>query len=753
MPDAETIISFCRFCHAGCGIRVDVEDGRPVKVAGDPDNLVHQGFTCPKGRELPAQHNHPDRLLRSRRRLPDGTFADIHHAAALDRIAARLRQLIDRHGPRSVAAYKGTAAAVYPAGGVMMTSWMDAVGSPMMFTPRSIDQPGKFVAAALAGRWEAGPQPFEGSDVWMLIGTNPLVSMWGVDFAPHNPYRRLSDARRRGLRLIVVDPRRTETASQADLHLPVRPGEDPTLLAGMLRVILAADLVDHDFVAQNIDNLDRLRTAVEPFTPAFVEDRARVPAAYLVRAARMFAEARRGCISTGTGPDMAGRGTLTEYLVTAINVVCGRVLREGEPVTDQHVLRPGVRPRAQASPPRPASGFGERLRSRNLGMSVAGMPTAGLADEILHEGDGAVRALIVNGGNPVVAWPDQLKTIAAMRRLELLVTIDIKMSATARLAHYVIAPKLSLEVPGMTYGHENVRDYQGQSMGHPAPYAMYTPAVAAPPPGSDLVEEWEFFYGLGERLHLDLSFPGAPSPLRYDRRPTTEQLFELMCRGSRVPLGEVRKHRHGALFPDGTTVLPRDPATAARLDLGNGEMLHELRKVSAEPPPHGSDPAGRPLTHRLISRRLRTSYNSSGHDLPGLTRKGSYNAAHMNPSDCLALGVRSGDTVQISSSRASTVAVVEEADDVPPGVVSMAHAWGDVPEEDGSFRTRGSNTSRLVSNLDSVDPWSGIPRMSAVPVAVSGPATGTPARPHDRPMPRPSNDVSDVSREPLNEVS
>src|SRR5690606_33194030 len=138
--------------------------------------------------------------------------------------------------------------------------------------------------------------------------------------------------------------------------------------------------------------------------------------------------------------------------------------------------------------------------------TAAGLPTAALADEILLPGEGHVRALINVGGNPIAAWPDQLKTWEAMQALELNVMLDIKMSATSKLAHYVIAPKLSLEVPGFTAPTESLAPH---AMGYPAPYGQYSPALVEPPPGSDLIQEWEFFYGLAERMNLPLTL--APS--------------------------------------------------------------------------------------------------------------------------------------------------------------------------------------------------------------------------------------------------
>jgi anaerobic selenocysteine-containing dehydrogenase len=456
MPEIRTHPSICRFCHAHCAILVDVEDGRAVRVRGDRENPIYHGYTCAKGRALPEQHSHPERLLRSQKRMRDGSHAPIEVERAIREVAERVQPLLDRHGSRSVALYTGTFSFPYPAAAPLAIAWMDAIGSTMRFTSATIDQPGKMVAAALHGRWAGGAQPFEGADTWLLVGANPTVSK-SIGIPCYNPAFHLHRALRRGMKLVVIDPRRSEVAKQAAVHLQGRPGEDPTILAGMLRVVLREGLGDLDFVRENARGLDELRAAVEPFSPDYVERRADVRRGDLLLAARTFARARRGQANAGTGPNMSGRGNLTEYLLLCLTTLCGRWLRAGERVPNPGALLPAARAKAQPVAPTAGWGFGERLRVRGLADTAAGLPTAALADEILLPGEGRVRALFCLGGNPMAAWPDQLKTDAAMRALDLLVTFDIKMSATAKLAHYVIAPRLSLEQPGMSLPRARLR--------------------------------------------------------------------------------------------------------------------------------------------------------------------------------------------------------------------------------------------------------------------------------------------------------
>ena len=327
----ETHRSFCRFCHAVCGIEIDVEDGHVLAVRGDKRHPVSQGYLCVKGRELAAQHAHPERLRGAKKRTADGTFVDLPSERALDEIAARLGDIIARDGPGAVAVYSGTHG-LFSAAKPVIIAWIRALGSPWYFTPNTIDQPSQQTAWARHGTWDAGVHRFADADVMMFVGNNPGVSAFSRDGGPPyaNAFKYLRDARRRGLRIIAIDPRRTELARGADVHLQVKPGEDPTLLAGMVRVILGEGLYDRDFVAAHVTGVEALRDAVADYTPAYVEERTTVPAALMERAARLFAAGRCGTAMTCTGVNMAPRPDVTQHFVVALNSLCGRFNRAGE---------------------------------------------------------------------------------------------------------------------------------------------------------------------------------------------------------------------------------------------------------------------------------------------------------------------------------------------------------------------------------------------------------------------------------------
>ena len=556
-----TTRTFCRFCHAACPVEVDVDDGNQVVgVRGDAADPIFGAYTCIKGRHLGDQHHHPERLRTALRRRADRSgFDEIPTAQALDEIAERMQAILADGDPRAIASYCGTATFQNAAAHPVARAFHKAIASPSFYTSITIDQPAKMVTPVRLGSWAAGPQPWSTADVSLVVGINIVVSMLGIPGGPTfvNPLASLRAAKRRGLQLIVIDPRRTETAAMADLHLQVKPGEDPTLLAGMLRVILDEGLEDAEFCDRWVGGLDELHRALRGFDLGHVAERTGVPADDIVRAARMFAGARRGSATCGTGPNMAPHGTLMEHLVGVFNVVCGRFPRAGEQVQN----RTGVlgltgaesTPKAQVVAPRPELlTSGPAARVRGLHTILGQAPTAALPDEILEPGDGRVRALLTVGGNPVLAWPDQAKVVRSLEALDLHVALDIRLSATARLADYVIPSQLSLERPDVP---TNVDRWFED------PYVMYTPAVLEP--DAELVDEAGLYLELAKRMGVTIELAGGA--LAPDHDATAQEVLELSYPAVRVPWDELRSAVGGALRPDLTqTVQPADDGAADR---------------------------------------------------------------------------------------------------------------------------------------------------------------------------------------------
>lgn len=704
--------SFCRLCLNGCALIVEVEDNVAVRIAGDKDNPVYRGFTCVKGREQGKLLADQRRLRHSLKRQPDGSMRPIPVRVAIDEIAARLRLIIEESGPAAVAGYLGTFFAASAATMPLFGAFMGAIGSPMAFSPGTIDKPGKKIAQALHGSWGAPAVGFDDPEVILLVGSNPLVSFTGFPYG--NPGKWLNERLAAGAKLIVIDPRRCDVARRAHIHIQPRAGEDVAIVAAILRILLEEKLHDADFVDQHCEGLTELIAALAPYDPEQVARRADVEPSQLGDVARLLGATRRGYINAGTGPNMSGRGTLIEYLLLNLHTVCGYWLREGQRVRHPGALAAALVPSAEVLPHKPAYGFGLQLGVRGLANSAAGMPTAALGDKILAEDDGRIRAMISCGGNPVAAWPDQRKTIAAMERLDLLVQIDPWMSATARLADYVIAPRIWLEVAGTS----QVLDWltrNGTGYGQVDPYAQYAAPILDPPADSDLIEEWEFFYELARALGLSLAIsPGLgpdmpPVGLSMEVKPTTDEVLGILARGARVPLADVIAIEGGAIFP-GRPVFVAAGVGADRFNLAHHDMIADLAHEAIEP-------ARSSRGFRLLCRRMMHVYNSSFVGaLPASARP--YNPVFLCPDDLRMLGVEDGDAVDIQSDHDVIHGVVMADESLRRGTASMSFGFGSLPQDDSAYRLIGSNPSRLIRNDDVFDRYSGQPLMTNIAVDI-----------------------------------
>ena len=697
--------TFCRFCHANCAMLAEIDGDRVVAVRGDPDDKLYNGYTCIKGRQLAEAHNHEGRLRHHQKRTVAGLEA-IGSSAALDEIAAKLRDIVAQHGPHSVAIYCGTYAFQNSAAMFTAHAFSKGIGSRNYFTSVTLDQPAKVYTTLRMGSWGGGVDPFGKADVLLIVGNNAITSHYSPvgGVTPFSPSRKLHDARARGLKLVVIDPRLTEVARHADVHLAVKPGEDVALLSAILNVILSEGRFDQAFCQRHVDGLDELREAVRGMTPEVAAARAGVSAEAIVSAARIFADAERGVASSGTGPEMSGDGTMIEYLLASLNIICGRFAREGEPASPPRVFTAQTPRHAGVVPPMKLWGEGFAA-SRFRGLTALGeeMPCNVMADEILTPGDGQIKALIVVGGNPVVAFPNQLKIVEAMEALDLLVQIDIRESATARHADYVLAPSMCLERDDIT----NLSEWW-----HEAPYARYAKALI-PPPG-DTLDEWEMFWELAKRMGVPLRFSGGE--LDMSVRPEKAAVLDLISAGCLVPPSQVRDDTpdgRAKIYADMVPLVTPVPSgeTEARFTLAPDDVVSQLRARLAVA-------ADSTFGFRLTSRRTKNMLNSSGHDYAALRARGPSNFAYMNPDDMARLGIDDESSIEIISAHGQVFGLAKAAADIRTGVISMAHAFGDFDTGLKGLRAHGNTTNRLVDETVDYDSITGQSRQSAIPVDI-----------------------------------
>ena len=712
-------ISFCRICSGGCGTRIGIgPDNRITSIRGDADNTLSQGYACFKGLKAHEAHNHPDRLLHAMKKQPDGTHAPIPAEQALDEVAARLSALMTAHGPDAVGAFCGNGsmpnATAYP----MVRSFVSAIGSSQYYSTLTIDQSAKMISFGRLGAWAGGQWEIEDMDVLLLFGANPLISHAASGLLAYNPVRQLKEAKARGLKLAVIDPRATETGYFADMMLQPLPGQDAAICAGMIRMILAEGWHDAAFCADHVgaDGMAAQAEAVAPFTEQAVEARAGLEPGQLRALAQLFArDSRKGIAYAATGPNMTAFSNLAQHMVEVLNVVCGRFPRAGEPVCRSNAQTQAFPRMAQViAPSRPweAEGPG-RIRGANtlFGEKLSGA----LADEILTPGPGQLKALIVAGGNPALSLPDQEKAARALGSLDLLVTIDPWMSPTAQLADYIFAPAMQYEQPGLSFEIPGFDFWPGS-------WAQYTPAIVPHPPGSDLVDDWYVFWALASRMGKVIDYAGK-GPMDMATPPTADEVLAHKLDGAQVPFDAMRLHPHGHDFSQDHagslgTVLAPPAGNLPKFGVMPDDVAAELADFAARMDVAGRNRRdGRDYGFLMVTRRLRDVFNSTGTQLDSVRRRTPTNPAWLHGDDLAMLGVAEGDPVQLRTSAGQVTLVAARDDSLRRGCVQTSHGWGGLPGA-GSDARDGICINLLIDDDVHVEAINAMPHFSGVPVDV-----------------------------------
>ncbi len=708
-------VSFCRICGAGCGTVLSIDgDERIVSIRGDEKNPLTQGYACFKGLRGHDAHNHPDRLLTAMKKQPDGSHAPIPVEQALDEIAAKMEALIAEHGPDAVGGFCGNGsmpnATAYP----MVRSWVAAIGSTQYYSTLTIDQSAKMVSFGRLGAWAGGQQEIDTMDVALLFGANPLVSHSAGGILVSNPVRELKKLVANGLKLIVVDPRETETGHFATLMVQPLPAQDAAICAGLIRMILKEGWHDAAFCADHVgaQGMAALAASVEPFDEASVERRAGMKPGDLRAIATMFArDGKRGIAYASTGPNMTPYSNLAQHMVELLNVVCGRFPRAGEKVRRSNPQGPSLPRVAMAVPAsRPWEPTGPG-RIRGVKQIFGEKLSSTLADEILTPGEGQLKALVVAGGNIALSLPNQAKAVKALQAIPLLVVIDPWMGPTSRLADYVFAPKLQYErsdlsvyVPGFDL--------------MPGSWVQYTPPVVPPPPGSELVEDWYVFWSLAKRLGKVIDYCGE-GPMDMEGPLTGDDALAHKMKSSWVPFETMRRFPHGKDFAEDLgTVQPPPPGELPKFDVMPADVAAELAEFHAKL--DGSavfEREGHEYRFLMVTRRLRDTFNSTGTQLSAIRKRTPTNPAWFNGADMTLLGIREGDPVRLRTAHGEATFRAARDDKLRSGCIQTSHGWGALPQ-DGAGPEAGVCVNLLIDDEVHVEAINAMPHFSGLPVDV-----------------------------------
>jgi len=697
--DVRLHLRSCAFCEAACGIRVTADHVTRaiLDVRGDPEDPFSQGFVCPKSYGLTQLHADPDRLRRPvRRRGRD--WEEIGWEEAINESADRLKAVQRKHGQHSIAYYLGNPSghkAPFLLYGPLL---IKAIGSMQFYTPGTLDQIPKFVSAAYMF---GGPtiQPLadlDRTDHLIVIGNNPVVSQGSMMVAP-GIRRRIEGIRKRGGTVVVIDPRRTETAQIADEYVAVRPGTDAYLLFAMVDVLAKEGLIRLGAVADHVKGLDELVRLASRFPADRVAGITAVPAETIRRLARDLAAAPSAAIYGRTGTCTQRFGTITSWLIDALNTISGNMDREGGNLFSGGGIPMGVLFEDNCKDGVfPVGRWHSRVKK--LPEAIGMLPTAALADEMLVPGEGRVRGFVTQAGNVALSNPNAAKLRQAFDSLEFMLSLDIYINETTRHADIII--------PGPSYAEHS--DFAAVTAYETIRKFVKWGAPVFAPEG-DTPHDWQIFAGIAARLRgisvaeieeeyvrellgiaTSVGRPEAQSvPIEEARaligdEPGPDRIFDILIRGGpmgdafgRVPggltLDKVKQHPHGLdCGPLDAGMIPEVLRTPdRRIDLAPPQITGDVPRLEAE-----MAALEKPGSMLMIGRRDIRSKNAWMHNVELLAKGKDRCTLLVHPSDADRLGLATGSRARVRTHIGELEAPVVVSDEIMPGVVSLPHGWG-----------------------------------------------------------------------------
>jgi anaerobic selenocysteine-containing dehydrogenase len=658
----------CTLCEAMCGLVITTEADRILEIRGDADDPFSKGHICPKAVALQDIHTDPDRIRHPMKRV-GSEWQQIGWDEALTMAVQGIQSVQRTHGRDAVAAYVGNPT-VHSLGAMLFVGdFLRSLRTKNRYSATSVDQlPAHVAAMYMFGHALLIPIPdLDRTDHLLVFGANPAVSNGSLMTAP-GAAERIKAVRARGGRVVVIDPRRTETAALADTHHAIRPGTDALLLLAMLQVIFAEGLDRSGHLASITDGVEALREQAARFTPERVTGATGVPAETIRALARDFAGAKTAVAYGRVGVSMQEFGGIATWLITALNLVCGRVDTVGgamftSPAVD--VLRADQQ---RAGGPR----FGRwKTRVRGLPEFAGELPVAALAEEMETPGPGQVRGFVTHGGNPVLSTPNGARLDAALANMEFYVAIDFYLNETTRHAHLILPPSSPLEREhyDLIFHTLAVRDT-----------AKYSAPVFSKP--ADARHEWEIMNTIATRLNRGiaakvrgaaLAWGGPSMMLDYALRsgPYGKGLSPF---GRGLSLRALKDQPHGVDLGALKPCLVRKLRTKdRRINAAPSLFVADIARLESR---WMNSAAAAPDALSLIGRRATRSSNSWMHNVERLVRGKNRCTLLMHPSDAASRSLQDGATVRVAARVGSVDAELSVSDEMMPGVVSLPHGWG-----------------------------------------------------------------------------
>jgi anaerobic selenocysteine-containing dehydrogenase len=653
MSDIRTHHRTCNICEAMCGLEIQHRNGEILSIKGDKDDPFSRGHICPKAVALQDFYNDSDRLKTPLRKTADG-WTSISWESAYAEIATRFRGLQEAHGKDAVGVYLGNPNAHNFGNAIMLPRFFKALGTNNRFSSASADQLPHHVASNyMLGAGMLIPIPdIDHTDFMLIIGANPIVSNGSLMTAP-GVGKRLKAIQQRGGKVVVVDPRRTETAKKADQHLFIRPETDALLMLALVHTLFDEQRVSLGHLASRIDGLDSLANAVKAYAPETVAEACGIDAPTIRQLARDLAGAKSAVCYSRMGASTQSFGGLCQWLNNVLNILTGNFDRRGGAMFPQPAFD-----LVRDKKGKPSSYGRYQSRVRKLPYFNNEFPVATLADEILTRGDGQIRGMITVAGNPVLSAPGGARLEEAFEALEFMVSVDIYLNETTRHADIILPATTGLEVP-----HYDVF-FHSFAVRNTAKFSE--PMVEKSP---EQKHDWEILRDLS--LHLTgLDDDGV----------TPEQMLDAGLRhgayGEQGMSLETLKAN-----PHGVDLGPLQPCLDQRLQTEDGLIhiapqlyLDDLKRLDSSGLLERAQDTSYPFS--LISRRLPRSHNTWTQNSHRLVKGKAPCTLQMHSADARKLGLEDGQTAQVASPVGSIQLPVEIDDDMFEGVVSIPQGWG-----------------------------------------------------------------------------
>ncbi|HIF94396.1 MAG: molybdopterin-dependent oxidoreductase [Myxococcales bacterium] len=739
--ETRTVHRTCNLCEATCGVTLEIAGDQVVRVRGDKEDPFSQGFICPKGSTLGELHHDPDRLQTPLVRR-DGELVPATWDEAFAEIETRLGGIFEEHGRSSLALILGNPIVHHLATSLYVRPLVLSAGTTNLYSASTLDQmPQHLVSGLLWGDPNAFPLPdLDRTDHLLMLGANPLASNGSLVTAPDFP-GRLKAISARGGRVVVVDPRKSETAERVDEHLFIRPGTDAIWLAALVQTLFEEKLDSIGRLEPWLDGVETIRSLVAAFTPERVADICGIDAETTRRQARDLANAKAGAVYGRMGAHTVEFGTSAAWMTAILNVVTGNFDRPGGVMTSSPV--------ASRVDDREPGGRGFRTgrwKSRLKGYpEINGeFPAAGLAEEIETPGEGQTRAVISVASNPVRSFPNSKRLDRAFADLDFYLAFDIYLNESTRHADVILPPPSGLceeqyeltflgnavrsfaKYSPPVFKHEGLRDEDIMAKvalilrgkGADAdPAIIHDEMVeegvdrqlkdpASPIAGRDRAEILAELEGLSPiEKQLDLRLRTGWQGDLFGAKPGGLSLAELAKKPSGIDFGPMIERFPGRL-----------KTKSGHLELAPAELVEDWKRVTdrLDEPMDGDQLL-------LIGRRHVRSNNSWMHNIPSLVKGRSRCTLLMNPADASKLGIEAGGNCEVSSAVGKLTVAVETTDSMMPGVVSLPHGWGhDVKGIRMAVAQAHAGVPSNVLTDDSVmDVASGNAVLNAIPVSVS----------------------------------